>query len=93
MHYLVPNVGVAPRDVLPGTVVGPVDWTSLLGLFQVNVALSGGGGSRIASILLLVTWLYFSGVILLLGAAVNTVGLDPADARVNEETSGLVAGF
>lgn len=80
MYYLFPDVDVAPRDVLPGTVVGAVGWAALQVLFQQYVSLSGGGGGNlIASVLLLVTWLYFSGVILLLGATVNAVALDRTD--------------
>lgn len=91
MYYLFPDIDLAPREVLPGTVVGAVGWVILQVLFQVYVSLSGGGGSLIASILLLVTWLYFTGVILLLGAVVNAVGLAPADvtAAEREESSVL----
>ncbi len=52
-------------------------------LFQVYVSLSGGGGNLIASVLLLVTWLYFSGVILLLGAVVNAVVIGHAGKLVD----------
>lgn len=76
MYYLFPDINIEPRDVLPGTIVGAVGWAILQVLFQVYVSLSGGGdGNLIASILLLVTWLYFSGVILLLGAVVNAVAV------------------
>jgi membrane protein len=79
MYYLFPDIDVEPRDVLPGTVVGAVGWTVLQVLFQVYVSLSGsGGGNLIASILLLVTWLYFSGVVLLLGAVVNAIAVGRA---------------
>lgn len=74
MYYLFPDIDVAPREALPGTIVGAVGWSILQVLFQGYVSLSGSGGNLIASILLLVTWLYFSGVILLLGAAVNATG-------------------
>ncbi|WP_340100157.1 YihY/virulence factor BrkB family protein [Salinibaculum salinum] len=74
LYYLFPDIDMEPRDVLPGTIVGAVGWALLQVLFQVYVSLSGsGGGSLIASVLLLITWLYFSGVILLLGAVVNAV--------------------
>lgn len=73
MYYLFPDLDLEPRDVLPGTIIGAVGWAVLQVLFQVYVSVSGGGGNLIASILLLVTWLYFSGVILLLGAVVNAV--------------------
>lgn len=91
MYYLFPNIDVAPREVLPGTIVGAVGWAILQVLFQVYVSLSGsGGGSLIAGILLIVTWLYFTGVVLLLGAAVNAVGLAYADATVDEQEASSV---
>ncbi|WP_144799910.1 YihY/virulence factor BrkB family protein [Halorubrum depositum] len=99
MYYLFPDLDVAPRDVLPGTVVGAVGWAALQVLFQQYVSLSGGGGNLIASILLLVTWLYFSGVVLLLGATVNAVARDRAEtgaeARVvdTEMTRGEAATY
>ncbi|WP_299333217.1 YihY/virulence factor BrkB family protein [Haloplanus sp.] len=81
MYYLFPNVDLAPREVVPGTMVGAVGWAVLQVVFQAYVSLSGGDGSLIAGILLLVTWLYFSGVVLLLGAAVNAVGFVCTDDR------------
>ena len=84
MYYLFPNIDLRPREVLPGAVVGAVGWTILQVLFQVYVSLTGSGGSLIASILLLVTWLYFTGVILLLGAVVNAVGLAHTDVIAAE---------
>lgn len=82
MYYLFPEIDVEPRDVLPGTIVGAVGWAVLQVLFQVYASLSGGGGNLIASIILLVTWLYFSGVILLLGAVVNAVVIGRASEVV-----------
>jgi membrane protein len=83
MYYLFPNMDLTPLEVLPGTIVGAVGWVILQVLFQVYASLIGSdGGSLIASILLLVTWLYFSGVVLLLGATVNAVGVAHADATV-----------
>ncbi|WP_049906525.1 YihY/virulence factor BrkB family protein [Halorubrum aidingense] len=91
MYYLFPDVDVAPREVLPGVIVGAVGWAILQVLFQAYVSLSGsGGGSLIAGILLLVTWLYFTGVILLLGAAVNAVGLAHTDGTVDEREGSSV---
>jgi membrane protein len=85
MYYLFPDIDVSARDVLPGTVVGAVGWVVLQVLFQVYVSLSGGsGGNLIASILLLVTWLYFAGVVLLLGAVVNAVAIGRAGEIVQE---------
>jgi membrane protein len=85
MYYLFPDIEMEPRDVLPGTIVGAVGWAVLQVLFQVYVSLSGGGGNLIAGILLLVTWLYFSGVILLLGAVVNAVVIGRAEEIVEPD--------
>ncbi len=74
MYYVFPNVDVSPREVLPGVVVAAVGWALLQGVFQIYVTLSSGGGTGlITGIMLLLTWLYFSGVVLLLGAVVNAV--------------------
>ncbi|ELY66484.1 YihY/virulence factor BrkB family protein [Natronococcus jeotgali] len=87
MYYLFPEIDVEPRDVLPGTLVGAVGWALLQVLFQMYASLAGDESNLIASILLLVTWLYFSGVVLLLGAVVNAVlvgrASDVVDAAVD----------
>lgn len=58
MYYLFPSIDVTPREVLPGTIIGAVGWAILQVLFQVYVSLSAsGGGSLIATVRLLVTWL------------------------------------
>ena len=74
MYYVFPNVEVTPREVLPGVVVAAVGWALLQGLFQIYVAVSTGGGTDLVTgVMLLLTWLYFSGVVLLLGAVVNAI--------------------
>ncbi|QCS42879.1 YhjD/YihY/BrkB family envelope integrity protein [Natrinema versiforme] len=73
MYYLFPDVDVSVREVLPGVLVAAVGWAALQSLFQVYVAVSSSSDSAgpIGAILLLLTWLYFGGLILLLGAVVN----------------------
>ena len=79
MYYVFPDMDLSPTDVLPGVVVGAVGWAALQSLFQVYIALAGkGGASAIGAVLLLLTWLYFSGLILLIGAVVNAVHLGRA---------------
>lgn len=85
MYYLFPDVDVSVREVLPGVVVAAVGWAALQALFQVYVALSSSSDSAgpIGAILLLLTWLYFGGLILLVGAVVNAthsghLEIDPA---------------
>lgn len=75
VYYVFPNVDVTPREVLPGVVVAAVGWALLQGLFQIYVAVSTGGGGTdvVTGVMLLLTWLYFSGVVLLLGAVINAV--------------------
>ncbi|NKE36609.1 YihY/virulence factor BrkB family protein [Natronococcus sp. JC468] len=85
MYYLFPEIDVEPRDVLPGTLVGAVGWALLQVLFQMYASLAGDESNLIASILLLVTWLYFSGVVLLLGAVVNAVLVGRASDVVEAE--------
>lgn len=90
MYYLFPDVTMAPRDALPGTIVGAVGWAILQVLFQVYVSISGSGGSLITNILLLVTWLYFTGVVLLFGATVNAVGVTSANVSTRQGRSLIV---
>ncbi|WP_122089459.1 YihY/virulence factor BrkB family protein [Halalkalicoccus subterraneus] len=78
MYYRFPDVeGLTPKQVLPGVVVAAVGWALLQALFQVYIGYAGGGGTSgsdvIGAILLLLMWLYFSGLVLLLGAVVNAV--------------------
>jgi len=73
MYYFFPDTDVSVREVLPGVVVAAVGWAALQLLFQVYVAFSSSSASAgpIGAILLLLTWLYFGGLILLVGAVVN----------------------
>lgn len=75
MYYVFPDTDVTAREVLPGVVVVAVGWALLQALFQVYVAVSTGGGAAdlLTGVMLLLTWLYFGGVILLLGVVVNAV--------------------
>ncbi|MCL7418467.1 MAG: YihY/virulence factor BrkB family protein, partial [Halalkalicoccus sp.] len=78
MYSRFPDVeGLTPKQVLPGVIVAAVGWALLQALFQVYIGYAGGGSTSgsdvIGAILLLLTWLYFSGLVLLLGAVVNAV--------------------
>ena len=103
MYYVFPDMDLSPTDVIPGVVVGAVGWAALQSLFQVYIALAGkGGASAIGAVLLLLTWLYFSGLILLIGAVVNAVYLGqggdtggPTDrdrAGANSNAAGIASG-
>lgn len=86
MYYLFPDVDHEPRDVLPGTIFAAVGWTLLQVAFQAYASLTGEDGNLIASILLLVTWLYFTGLVLLLGATYNAVLLEANDDAADDRT-------
>ncbi|MFC7224814.1 MULTISPECIES: YihY/virulence factor BrkB family protein [Halalkalicoccus] len=91
MYYLFPDVDLSPRQVVPGVIVAAVGWAVLQALFQVYLEYAGTGSASgsdvIGAILLLLTWLYLSGLILLLGAVVNAVlsGRGSADEQPETE--------
>jgi len=74
LYYVFPDADLSPRQVVPGTVFAAVGWT-LLGVgFGVYASVAGGSvAGALGTLLLLVTWFYFSGLILLSGAVVNAV--------------------
>ena len=75
MFYVFPNVDVTPRGVLPGVALAAIGWAVLQRLFQVYVGFAGQAESYgiLGGVLLLVTWLYFGGLLLLVAAVVNAV--------------------
>ena len=74
MYYVFPDEDVTLREVLPGTLVAGVGWTLLSVGFQLYAASTSNTDYGIVGvIILLITWLYFGGLVLLLGAAVNAV--------------------
>lgn len=75
MYYVYPSVETTLGTTLPGAVVAAGGWAVLEVGFQVYAANAGRYEAYgiIGGILLLVTWLYFSGLVLLVGAAVNAV--------------------
>jgi len=74
MYYVFPDADLEPREVIPGVVFAAVGWAALQGLFQVYLAFSDpGAGSFFGGVIVLVTYLYFSGLVLLLGAVINAV--------------------
>jgi membrane protein len=90
MFYLFPDVDHSFREVLPGAAFAAVGWATLEALFQVYVAFAGKADAYgvLGAVLLLVTWLYFSGLVILTGATINAVLADRAgrDADRDAET-------
>ncbi|MEF8974305.1 MAG: YhjD/YihY/BrkB family envelope integrity protein [Haloarcula sp.] len=72
MYYIFPDTDVSPLEVVPGVAFAAVGLTVAQVLFT---AFKSGstGGNLIASILVLLSWLYIIGLVILLGAAINAV--------------------
>jgi membrane protein len=74
MYYRFPDTDVSVRDVLPGVVFAAVGWAAFQAVFQVYLTFSGGdSGSVFGGVIVVITWLYFSGLVLLVGAVINSV--------------------
>ena len=93
MFYVFPDVDVTAREVLPGVLVAAVGWAALQGLFQVYVLVATGGGATgvLTGVMLLLTWLYFGGVIVLLGVVVNAVHGGHTDEEERPNAAGTMA--
>jgi hypothetical protein len=80
IYRFFPDANLSWADAVPGAVFAAFGWGVLQFLFQFYVAVSSqGGSSAIGAILLLLTWLYLGGLILLLGGVVNAVLLGKGD--------------
>lgn len=74
MYYRFPDADLEVREVLPGVVFAAVGWAVLQGLFQVYLAFTDpSSGGFFGGVIVVVTYLYFSGVVMLVGAVVNAV--------------------
>lgn len=75
LYYILPPVEMTVRRAVPGAVVAAVGWFVLQLLFQwyVTAADKYAAYGFLGAILLLATWLYFAGVVVLGGAVVNAV--------------------
>jgi membrane protein len=93
MYYVFPDVEQHWQDTLPGVVFAAVGWAVFQALFQVYLLFKGGGASSLfGGVILVVTWLYFSGLVLLVGALINAVlndhvtrTTDPSNAATTRE--------
>lgn len=75
MFYVFPEVSIGWREAVPGVVVTAIGWTALQALFRfyVEFVARSGAFGVVSSVLVLATWLYFSGFVLLIGATLNAV--------------------
>jgi len=77
IFYRFPDKDVTVREVLPGTVLAAVGWTVMQAAFQLYAGVASTSAyGVIGGVILLVTFLYFAGAIVILGAVVNVVLAD-----------------
>ncbi len=75
LYYVFPDADVGVVEVLPGTAVAAVGLALGESAFSLYVAWSSSQptASVVAALVVFLTWLYVSGLILLVGAAINAV--------------------
>ncbi|WP_226010494.1 YihY/virulence factor BrkB family protein [Halomicrobium salinisoli] len=74
MFYVFPDVDMELTDPLPGVLFAAVGWAVFQALFQVYLSFSDpGSGGFAGGIIVVITYLYFSSLVFLLGAVLNAV--------------------
>ena len=90
LYYLFPDEQMSLGSALPGAMFAGVGWTVLGTGFSVYAAQADSYQvyGVIGGVLLLVTWFYFAGQVLLVGAAVNAALADRQLQQVSHRRSG-----
>ncbi len=75
LYYVLPGPDVSIGEALPGAILAAVGWTALQTGFRIYASVAGGyeAYGLLGGVLLLVTFLYFGGLVLLVGAVFNAV--------------------
>ena len=91
MYYIFPDSDVTVREVVPGVVLAAVGLTVFESVFQFYLSYRNPDEAGVVTgIVLLLTWLYFSGLVILLGAVVNAVLANrSADVNVDPVFGGV----
>ena len=86
LYYLFPDTEITLREALPGTVFAALGWTALATGFGLYASVAGGFQlyGVIGGVLLLVTWFYFAGNVLLVGAVLNAVLAGVMDRQLQQ---------
>jgi YihY family inner membrane protein len=85
LYAVIPDVSVPLRRAVPGAVLTAVGWSGLSAAFSVYARVVTGVTGALGAVLLLVTWFYASGILVLTGAAVNAVLADRVGAPIHRE--------
>ncbi|MFC5365598.1 YihY/virulence factor BrkB family protein [Salinirubrum litoreum] len=91
MYYIFPDSDVTVREIVPGVVLAAVGLTLFESVFQFYLSYRNPDEAGVVTgIVLLLTWLYFSGLVILLGAVVNAVLANrSADVNVDPVFGGV----
>ena len=91
LYYLLPARSVTPREAIPGTLFAAVGWTALQTGFRVYATQAGTSAyGALGAALLLVTFLYFGGLVLLVGVVLNATTAGRFDeADIDDETGSI----
>lgn len=75
LYFVMPPVEMSVRSAVPGAAFAAVGWIVLQFGFQLYTANADkyAAYGLLGAVLLFVTWLYFAGILLLVGAAINYV--------------------
>ncbi|WP_122088043.1 YihY/virulence factor BrkB family protein [Halalkalicoccus subterraneus] len=101
MYYFMPDVdGLTVRDAIPGTILAGAGWAALHSVFGLYASNAGQYEAYgvIGGVLLLLTWLYIGGVLIILGAVLNSVLMnrdndtDGAGEETSETTTPIADG-
>lgn len=93
LYYVMPPEEMTVSAALPGTLVAAVGWIFLQAGFQVYSAYAASFEAYgiIGGVLLFLTWLYFAGILLLLGAVVNAVIAQDLGRTTSDQNHGVSA--
>lgn len=89
LYYVLPTDDVTIREALPGSIFAAIGWVALTAGFRVY---SNNAGSYevyglLGGVLLLITFLYFGGLILLVGVVINAVIAGRIDKQTDLDRS------
>jgi membrane protein len=86
LYYVFPDCRVTVREVIPGAALAGISWTLLGFLFGVYAAAADSFQlyGLIGGVLLVLTWFYLGGLVLLSGATLNTVLAGRRDRQVQQ---------
>lgn len=86
LYYVFPDCSVTVREIVPGAALAGLGWTLLGFLFGVYAAAADNFQlyGLIGGVLLVLTWFYLGGLVLLSGATLNTVLAGRRDRQVQQ---------